>query len=100
MSWEGFRALLVDSGYLAFYLAWGEGNCCLDAWRDKYASLEPPLRPLVGLFLCGEPVAIDEIVALLGREVNGRLHDAAVIRTQDGYRTKQRISCSSSFARC
>ncbi|MFD2112207.1 DUF7059 domain-containing protein [Thiorhodococcus fuscus] len=84
MSWSGFRTLLIDSGYLAFYLAWGEGNRRRDAWRERHAALESPLRSLVGLFLCGEPVPSEEVAALLDPDVSERLHAAGIIRTRDG----------------
>lgn len=81
---RAFRALLIDSGYLRFYLAWGDGNRRVDAWREAEGSLKPPLRTLVQLFLCGYAVNAQVAADLLGAPVDEALHEAAVLRTEDG----------------
>lgn len=75
---------LHDSGYLQFYLFFGEMNLRYKDWAAAVPSSAGPLRSLVSLFLLGEAVPRAEALSVVGDEALVRLTSAGVLSEANG----------------
>lgn len=79
-----FRKLLSSSGYIHYYLAFGNGNRRRDEWREHAAKLDTRLRPLVGLLLLNESLPLSEAADALGEGVYQDLRKAGILVEESG----------------
>ncbi|MDD2711081.1 MAG: methyltransferase [Verrucomicrobiae bacterium] len=63
---NSLRRLLSQTGYLDFYLSFGDGNILMESWQQHASRLEDPLRSLVRLFLLQEKLPLARVKRLLG----------------------------------
>jgi release factor glutamine methyltransferase len=72
--------ILGRTGYLPFYLYFGDGNLRVSDWATAARRLEDPLQSLVNLFLLQKPVRRRAIEQLLGEEVVSELKQTNILR--------------------
>ncbi|HAB17769.1 MAG TPA: methyltransferase [Verrucomicrobiota bacterium] len=70
---------LQASGYLQFYLFFGEMNLRYKDWAGAATTAPEPLRSLVSLFLLGEPMARPAAACLVGDDALERLERVGVL---------------------
>jgi len=78
------KRLLVESGYLRFYLAFGDGNRRTMAWRMHKSKLGEPAQTLVRLFLLKEWVDTAGVRRILGSALFSQLSQVGVLAEKDG----------------
>ena len=71
--------ILGRTGYLPFYLYFGDGNLRVNDWMTASRGLQDPLQSLVNLFLLQKPVQRRRIEGILGEEVIAELKDAGIL---------------------
>lgn len=71
--------LLGRTGYLPFYLYFGDGNLRLKDWQTAAERLEDPLKSLVQLFLLQKAVPRDSIEPVITPEVVSELKAAGIL---------------------
>jgi release factor glutamine methyltransferase len=79
-----FRNILSREGYLAFYLAYGNGNKSSDNWKNDSEKMDGNLKLLIDLFLLTRPKPADEAIAVLGQDILDMLIDNGIILSDDG----------------
>ena len=90
-----FRQILSETGYLPFYLAFGNGNKNVFQWQTRYEHLESPLKEMVGLFLLKFIVPENTVRELLTDEVtNGLLDENIFIKENGGIHTDNLVLIS------
>jgi len=82
---QEFRRLLAGSGYLSYYLAFGNGNKRRNEWQRYAQNLKPPLRDLVELFLLNGRLETGLVLGLLGKDVYQELLDAEILAEDNGF---------------
>ena len=80
-----FREILSSSGYLSYYLAFGNGNKRKNEWLKYAQNLKPPLGNLVELFLLNERLETSLVLELLGENVYQELVKAEILVTDDEF---------------
>jgi SAM-dependent methyltransferase len=73
---------LQRSGYLPFYLFFGDGNIRLSDWAVAAKGLAEPLRSLVRLFLLQQPVKRSSVLPVIGEAALAELKEAGVLRAR------------------
>jgi len=78
------RQALHESGYMQFYLFFGEMNLRYRDWAVAAAGMKAPLRLLVSLFLLGEAVPASQAMKLVGEEATKDLVSARILKAEGG----------------
>jgi methylase of polypeptide subunit release factors len=76
--------VLSSSGYIHYYLAFGNGNMRQDEWIDNADNLSVPLKQLVELFLLNKPIETPVVLELLGEGVHQELLKAEILADESG----------------
>jgi methylase of polypeptide subunit release factors len=76
---SALRKLLNTTGYMHYYMAFGNGNRRQDDWHEHASKLDETLRQLVGLLLLNEKSSKTAANALLGTGVYQDLCKAHIL---------------------
>ncbi|BAP57092.1 hypothetical protein THII_2795 [Thioploca ingrica] len=82
---QAFRELLSDSGYIHYYLAFGNGNMRQQEWGDYASNLPTQVQALVKLFLLNQWLEITAVSELLGKDVYQLLLSFEILTTKDNF---------------
>jgi release factor glutamine methyltransferase len=77
-----FKELLLQTGYIHYYLAFGNGNVRREEWRDNANGLPSDLRQLVDLFMLHKPFSINQVTTLLGEAMYQTLLEVGIFQTE------------------
>jgi len=72
--------ILGRTGYLPFYLYFGDGNLRVRDWAIAARRLENPLKSLVNLFLLQKGAKCRAIEQLMGEDVVSELKESGIVR--------------------
>ena len=82
---QAFRKVLSSSGYIHYYLAFGNGNMRQEDWHDHASNLTSvPQKKFVELFLLNKSLETSVVLELLGEGVHQELLKAEILAEESG----------------